>query len=516
MPMRKWTPLLAICLGAFMLLIDVTIVNVALPRMAVDLHATFTSLQWVIDIYAITLAALLLGAGGLADRIGRRRVYVAGLFVFAASSLAAGLAPGTATLIIARGCQGVGAAAMFATTIALINASYTGRDRGIAFGIWGAGNGAAAAAGPIIGGLLTQILSWRWIFFVNLPISVAAITLSLLVLPRDRGNPGARIDVPGIVAFTICAGTLTYALTRASEIGWTATATIVLLIIAVAAAVAFVVIQLRSRNPIIEMSLLRRPAFSGVLIAALLVSVAAFSYIPFTSLWLQSVNGMSPIGAGLALAPLSVAALITALLIGRVLHSTSPRLLLGVGSAVVGVGALAQAHVSAGSTWATLTPGLVIVGIGAGLTVPTLASAALAAVPVQRGGMASGAVNTMRQLGYALGIAVLGAICQSRIAASLSGARIDGAHGVASQLISGDAASVVASAPALQRAHVNYAVHAAFASGLNAAMIVAGTTGLVSALLVVIMVRVRPDVPAHEGQPIAAAAESASPANVAV
>ena len=180
--MRKWLPLVAICAGTFMLLVDVTIVNVALPDMARSLHTTFSDLQWVIDIYALVLAALVLTAGSVADRIGRRTVYLAGLVLFAASSAASGAATSAAMLITARGVQGLGAAMMFATTIALLSNSYQGRDRGIAFGSWGAVNGAAAATGPILGGLLTTHVGWRWIFYVNLPVSVIAVAMTALVI----------------------------------------------------------------------------------------------------------------------------------------------------------------------------------------------------------------------------------------------------------------------------------------------------------------------------------------------
>jgi MFS family permease len=190
--MRKWLPLVTVCLGTFMLLIDVTIVNVALPDMAKDLKTSFGSLQWVVDAYALTLAALVLGTGSIADLVGHRRAYVAGLALFAVSSFACGIAPGSGTLVAARAVQGVGGAAMFATTFALLNSNYTGRDRGTAYGMWGAVAGASAAVGPIIGGLLTQGVSWRWIFFVNLPVSVLAIVLCVVVLetrtPRRAGG----------------------------------------------------------------------------------------------------------------------------------------------------------------------------------------------------------------------------------------------------------------------------------------------------------------------------------------
>ena len=487
---HKWMPLLAVCLGSFMLLVDVTIVNVALPDMAVDLGASFTALQWVFDVYAIALAALLLGAGALADRHGHRTLYLAGLLLFALSSLCSGLAPDTTALIVARGFQGVGAAAMFATTISLINASYSGRDRGIAFGAWGAVNGAAAAAGPIVGGLLTEAISWRWIFFVNLPVSVAAVGLTLVFLPRASGRGGARIDLPGIAAFTGAAATLTYALTRAPAVGWTAGSTLALLTLTVVALLAFVVIELRSANPIVDLGLLRRPAFSGTMVAALVLSVAAFGIAPLLSLWLQSVRGMSPIGAGLALAPLSLAALVTAFALGRVLHRIPPRRPIVLGLGLVGIGALLQAHLGAGSDWTALVPGLTVVGIGVGLVSPTLASAALEAVPGERSGMAAGAVNTMRQLGFALGIAVLGAVAQAQIWAKLAAAGASASGDLAERLVGGQAQAVLAAAGS-GRATLDAAIHSAFASALNEALLVAALIGLAGAAVCAALLRPR-------------------------
>src|SRR4051794_2940959 len=218
--MRKWYPLLAICLGTFMLLVDVTIVNVALPDMAVDLGTSFASLQWVVDAYALALAAVLMGVGSIADIFGHRRIYIGGLALFAIASLACGVAPNVNVLIAARAVQGIGGAAMFATTFALLNSSYQGRDRGTAYGMWGAVAGASAALGPILGGLLTQGLSWSWIFFVNLPVSVAAIVLSMLVLSGERPTHKMQVDLPGMVTFTVFAGALTFAAIRSSDDSW--------------------------------------------------------------------------------------------------------------------------------------------------------------------------------------------------------------------------------------------------------------------------------------------------------
>jgi EmrB/QacA subfamily drug resistance transporter len=509
---HKWMPLLAVCLGSFMLLVDVTVVNVALPDMAVDLGASFTALQWVVDIYAIALAALLLGAGALADRHGHRGVYLGGLVLFAISSLCSGLAPDTTALIVARCFQGAGAAAMFATTISLINASYAGRDRGFAFGVWGAVNGVAAAAGPIVGGLLTQGLTWRWIFFLNLPVSVAAIALSLTVLPRATGRKGAPIDLPGIATFTLAAGALTYALTRASSVGWTATSTLGLFALALFAAIAFVAVQLRRAHPIIDLGLLRRPAFSGTMIAALVLSFAAFGIAPYFSLWLQSVNQMTPIGVGLVFAPLSLAVLVTAPALGRVLHRVPPRLPISIGLALVGAGTLLQAHLGGDSDWTDLLPGFVVVGIGVGLVAPTLASAALGSVPAERSGMAAGSVNTMRQLGFALGIAVLGAIAQAQIGTKLSAEGTAASGNLAERLIGGKAESVLASAGS-GRAALDREIHAAFASGLDLALVVAGAIGLAGALLSAVLLRPSRAAEAGEtdspGEPTAVAEEPA-------
>ena len=420
--MRKWWPLVAVCLGAFMLLVDVTIVVVALPDVGQDLGASFADLQWVMDAYALALAALLMAAGSLADRFGRRRAYIAGLVLFVLASLACGLAGGAPALVAARAVQGVGGAAMFAATMALLNATYRGSDRAVAFGVWGAVTGAAAAAGPILGGVLTQYVSWRAIFLVNLPVGLLTVLLARRVLVESR-DPGARrVDGAGVAAFTLSAGAVTYALIRAGEHGWTAPGTLAWFGVGAAALVGFVSVERRHPHPMLDLALLRRPAFVAVLVAAGLSSVAAFSYTVYTSVWLQSVLGLSAVGAGLALLPMSAAAFVTSAVTARRFVDVTPRRTIAGGLALIGAGGLAQAFVGAGSSWPALLPGLLVTGVGVGVCLPSLSAAAMASAPVDRGGMAAGALNTARQLGMALGIAALGTIFANHVADRASAA----------------------------------------------------------------------------------------------
>jgi EmrB/QacA subfamily drug resistance transporter len=478
----------AVCLGTFMLLVDVSIVNVALPTMALDLGASFAGLQWVIDVYALALAALLLLVGALSDAVGRRRTYLVGLAIFIATSLACGLAPSQGVLVAARTLQGVGAAAMFATTIALINASYTGRLRGVAFGIWGATNGAAAAAGPIVGGLLTQALSWRWVFFVNVPIGLIAIAVARRALtePQRSGN-GRRIDWAGGAAFTIAAATATTALVRANEDGWTSATTLGLLAVGALALASFVAIEVRSPAPLIELSLLRRGPLAGILVGAVLYSAAAFAALVYASIWLQTVLGLEAIAAGLVTLPLTALAFAIAAGTGRFLHDLPPRLVLGGGLALIGVGDVLQVGLGGGSDWPRLLAGFAIVGIGVGAVSPVLASAAMAAVAPERTGMAAGAVNTARQLGFALGIALFGSVFTSSIADHLS-ADAPGPQ-VAHTVASGGARDVVASAPAAAHAELDAAIHTAVGSALGTTFLAAGLVGVLGAAVVLVLMR---------------------------
>ncbi|GHG61336.1 MFS transporter [Streptomyces griseocarneus] len=502
--MRKWRPLMAVSLGAFILLVDVTIVNVALPQMAEDLHAGFASLQWVVDAYALALAALLLAAGSLADRFGHRRLYVAGLILFALASLACGLAPNAGVLVAARAVQGVGGAAMFATTTALLGATYQGRDRGTAFGVWGAVNGAAAAAGPLLGGLLTEHIGWQAVFLVNLPIAAVAVFMTLRVIAPDRrdaaqhaGHSG-RLDVTGAVTFTLAAAALTYGLIRGSESGWTSTLTLTAFAVAVVSLAAFVTAEIRAERkggqPMLDLALLRRPSFSGLMGGALLLQGGAFGGLALLSLWLQSVIGLGPVDAGLSLTPLAVVSFVVSLVAGRYLQRLAPRVPIGLGLLVVAGGMLLlNAGLTADAGRSAVIAGLCVTGAGAGLAMPVLVSAAMGSVPPQRMGMAGGAVSTFRQLGMTLAIAGLGAVFTSRVEKVLeeSGTTTD-PHAAASALAGGQAHQMIEGAPAGLRDETARLVHEAFAAGLDRVFLCAAVAAAVGGLLVLALVRPTP------------------------
>ncbi|MEU1123819.1 MFS transporter [Streptomyces sp. NPDC005899] len=488
--MRKWLPLMTVCLGTFILLIDVTIVNVALPNMVGDLEASFGALQWVIDAYALALAALVLGAGSIADLVGHRRVYIAGLAVFAMSSLMCGLASDAGVLIIARTVQGVGAAAMFATTFALLNSAYAGRDRGSAYGVWGAVAGASAAVGPVLGGLLTEHASWRWIFFVNLPVSAVGILLCVTMLADTQVPARGRVDVGGMASFTAAAACATYALIRANEEGWSRSEVWWLLALAAVLLAVFAAIEAHVPHAMLDLGLLRDRSFVGVLLAGFLLTFAAFAAFTYTSIWLQSVLGLSPLAAGLTGLPMSITAFGVSAGLGRVLHGRRPDLVIGGGLLLVGIGGLLTAAGLRGSAgWPALVPGFAVIGVGVGLATPILGSVSMSRVAPERGGMAAGAVNTTRQLGFAFGIAALGSVFAGRARSDLSGHGIPDAADVARAIAGGRAPGLLDAAPPGVRHLLDDATHTAAVSGVQATYIVAGAVGILAALLVLVLVR---------------------------
>ncbi len=424
-PDPKWWTLVAVCTGVFMLLLDITIVNVALPDIQAELDASLADLQWVIDAYALSLAALLLTAGSLADLYGRRRVFVAGTVVFTLGSIACGSAQDVFLLTLSRAFQGIGGAAMFATALALLAGAFTGKDRGTAFGVFGATTGVAVAIGPVLGGVLTSGLSWRWIFFVNVPICAMAIAVSLAKVRESRDPRAGRPDWIGFVTFSLALGALVYGLIEAGQQSWGEARVVLSLVGSGLLLVAFVVSQLRQRDPMFDLGLLRKPTFTGGLVAAFGVSASVFSLLAYLVIYLQNVLGYSAVGTGVRLLFLSGASFLAAATAGRLTERVPVKWLIGPGFLILATGLWLMLGIQDDSSWTHLVPGLVVAGIGVGMINPPLASTAVGVVPVARSGMASGVNSTFRQVGIATGIAALGSIFSHQVAdaarAALSG-----------------------------------------------------------------------------------------------
>ncbi|MFF2807414.1 MFS transporter [Streptomyces sp. NPDC058000] len=399
---------MAACLGTFLLLVYATIVTVALPRMAGDLHADFGALQWITDVYTLALAGLLLGMGSLGDVLGRKRLYVLGLAVFTVATLACALAGNVPLLIVARAVQGCAGAAMFATLVPLIGLAYTGRDRSRAFAVWGAVAGAAAGIGNVAGGMLTQLLSWQWIFYGALPFCAVALWLAAKV-PADRARSAARIDWPGIATFSLAATGITFGFIRGGEAGWGDGSTLLGLGAGVVLLLVFAVVERVADRPMVPLGLFRTPAFNGLLLASGAYYLGAFAFLPVLSLWLQNGAGLSSFATSLVITVQPLAFFATSALAGGALHRMPARWSVGGGTLLVAAGDLLLL-VQPGSSWPVLIPGLIVTGVGAGLVSPVLPALAMAAAEPAHSGVASAAANSARQLGLALGIALLGTV----------------------------------------------------------------------------------------------------------
>jgi len=412
----KWWTLVAVCTGVFMLLLDITIVNVALPNIQAELDASLSDLQWVIDAYALSLAALLLTAGSLADLYGRRRVFTIGVVIFTIGSVACGASQDVLLLTVSRAFQGIGGAAMFATALALLASAFHGKDRGTAFGVFGATTGVAVAIGPVLGGVLTSGLSWRWIFFVNIPICVVAIAVTRLKVRESHDPRAGRPDWFGFVTFSLALAALVYGLIEAGQESWGEQIVVDSLALSAVLLVVFLVSQVVQKHPMFDLSLLRKPTFTGGLIAAFGVSASAFSLLTFLVIYVQNVLGYSAVDTGVRFLFLSGASFFAAAIAGRLTEKAPVKWLIGPGFLVLGAGLLLMLGIENDSSWTHLIPGLTVAGVGIGMVNPPLASTAVGVVTVDRSGMASGVNSTLRQVGIATGIAALGSIFSQQVA----------------------------------------------------------------------------------------------------
>jgi EmrB/QacA subfamily drug resistance transporter len=408
---RKWWTLGAVSFGLFMIMLDNTVVNVALPSIQRDLGARLSELEWIVAGYALTFAALLLVGGKLADMFGRRRVFVVGLGIFTASSLACALAPNPQFLIGARVVQGIGAALMSPATLSIISATFPPRERGQAIGIWAGVAALALSIGPFVGGVLTEHVGWSSIFFVNVPIGVVAIAASLLLIEESKDtSEGQRLDLPGLLSSALGLFALTYGLIEANNYGWTSARILGALAIAAVALASFVVLERRQRRPMLELALFHNATFTGANLVVLLVALAQFGVLFFVSLYMQNVLGYSPVRAGTAFLPMTVLIVAIAPLAGRVSDRMGSRWLMTGGMMLVALQLFYFSRLGVHESYATLVPGMLIGGVGIASVMSPSNAAALRGVPVDRAGVGSAVVNTSRQVGGSTGIALMGAI----------------------------------------------------------------------------------------------------------
>jgi EmrB/QacA subfamily drug resistance transporter len=493
---RKWRVLIVVCVAVFMLLLDITVVNVALPDIGKELHTSFTELQWVVDAYALTLAATMLNAGSLGDLLGRKRVFLVAIALFTFASALCGAATSPLWLIVARGAQGIGGAGMFAVSLAIISQEFHGRERGTAFGIWGATVGMAVAIGPLVGGALTTYVGWRWIFFVNLPIGIACVAGGIHELHESRDEEHGGFDLPGLLTLTAGLFAFVLALLRGNDWGWSSGRVIGLFAASAVLLGSFAAIELRRDEPMLDFRLFRVPTFTGAQITAFAISSALFAQFLFLPLYLENVLGYSAVATGVRFLPLSLVSFVVAPIAGRLSTRVPVRFLLGGGLATAGVALLLMWGIKLDSTWTTLLAGFVVAGVGVGFVNAPLASTAVSVVEPRRAGMASGINNTFRQVGIATGIAALGAIFQSQITSYLL-ANTPGrvTHSVllefAGAVSSGATQQALQSVPSQLRPEAKHLADSAFISGLNAILLVAAFVLFAGAVLAFLLVRQR-------------------------
>ncbi|MGV9788542.1 MFS transporter [Streptomyces sp. NPDC003435] len=514
---KKWWTLLGVCGGTFMLLLDTTIVYVVMPDVQRDLGASFADLQWVIDGYALALASFLLSSGTLADRFGRKRLYAIGVVLFTFASLLCGLAQSPLTLILSRVLQGVGGSVMFATGLALLAGGFQGKERGMAFGVWGMVTGLASAVGPVVGGLISSGISWRGIFLVNVPIGVVVALIIALRVDESKSLFPRKLDRPGFVLLTGALATLVYGLIRAGETGWSDGRAVTGLAVGAVLLLAFLLVEARSDHPMFDLRLFRIPTFVGGSIAAFAMNGSLFAMFLFLAIYFQEALGYSSLETGLRLLAASLSMLAASLLAGRLSAKVQPRFLIGGGLLLVGAALLLMSGITESSGWEHFLPGLVLGGIGAGLVNPPLASTAVGVVDFSRSGMASGVSGTFRQLGVSAGVAVLG----STFAGVISERFRDGLRGVpelagrsdqlAALVRGGETGRAVGLVPGQYGEKVREIATTGFVDGLNTLLAVSAGLALLGGVLALVLIRPADFQAAQQPKPEANDAPGQSP-----
>jgi EmrB/QacA subfamily drug resistance transporter len=484
---RKWWTLGAMCFALFMIMLDNTVVNVALPSIQHDLGASISGLEWTINGYTLSFAVLLATGGRLGDIFGRRRMFLAGVIVFALSSATAGLAPDETSLVISRVVQGVGAALMMPGTLSIITDAFPPNERGRAMGTWAGVSALALAIGPVLGGFLTEQVTWRAIFYLNIPVAIGAVLATSFAVRESRDRTvGREVDYAGVAVLTAGLTALVLALVEGNSWGWGSPAIVGLLVGAAIALPTFVAVENRVKAPMVQFDLLSDRNFLGAVVVALIISFAMLGVFFFLALYMQDILGYTPLEAGVRFLPSTLMIVGVAPVAGRLADRFGPRWLIAGGLVGVSASLFVFSRIAVDSTYLDLLPGFMLLGIGIAMTMSPMTSAAMNAVTVDKAGIASGVLSMFRMVGGSLGVAVTGAIFQglvsSQLGSLLAGSGVTAAQraSVSEQLGGGSVGHIPGLDPT-QVKQVTTAGGEAFVYALGHAMTVSGIVALVGA-----------------------------------
>jgi EmrB/QacA subfamily drug resistance transporter len=485
---RRWWTLGSMCFALFMIMLDNTVVNVALPSIQRDLHASLSSLEWTVNAYTLTFAVLLVTGGRLGDIFGRRRMFLFGVAVFGLSSAAIGFAPTDTVLVAFRAVQGIGAAFMMPATLSIITNAFPPEQRGTAIGTWAGVSALALAIGPVLGGFLTESVSWRAIFFINPPIAAGAVAVALFATRESRDETvSKRVDYPGIAAITIGLTALVLALVEGNTWHWGSQRIVGLLVTAVAAVVAFLVIEMRSASPMVDFGFFRSRTFLGANIVAMIISFAMFSMFFFMALYMQNILGYSPLQAGIRFLPTTILIMFTGPIAGRLTDRVGSRPLMTAGLIIVGAAVFIQSRLTIHTGYGLLLPGFILMGLGMGLVMSPMSTAAMNAVDRTKAGVASGTLSMSRMVGGTFGVAVMGALItaigRSKINHLLPQLPVATRAKIVEALGAGGAPTQHAPA------HVITAVHEAYISALSTGLTISAAVTVIGAGLAFALIR---------------------------
>jgi EmrB/QacA subfamily drug resistance transporter len=505
---RRWWTLVAMCFALFMIMLDNTVVNVALPSIQRDLHADLSALEWTINAYTLSFAVLLVTGGRLGDIFGRRRMFLAGVVIFALSSAAIGLAPTDTALVIGRAVQGVGAALMMPATLSIITNAFPPQERGKAIGTWAGVSALALAIGPVVGGFLTEDVSWRAIFFLNLPVAVGAVAVTLFAARESRDETvEKRVDIPGIATITLGLTALVLALVEGNQWGWGSGRILGLFVVAAVGLTAFVIIELRTRVPMVDFAFFRSRSFLGANIVAFIVSFAMLAMFFFIALYMQNILGYSPLEAGVRFLPSTLVVMAVGPIAGRLTDRIGPRPLIVTGLTIVSASLLWQSQLQVDSSYLFLLPAFIAMGLGVALTMSPMSTAAMNAVDPAKAGVASGTLSMSRMVGGTFGVAALGALVSSLGRSKLEELLPNLPRGQREHLVDalGGGGSAAGHAPPA----IVDATHQAFVHALQYGLALGGTVALIGAVVALFTLGGRP---AHAEEPAAVDAAVGTPA----